>query len=175
MGHPGYWLTGDAGLGLRLGFGFVQAGDVDGGLGFGDGAVVDLNLSWFAGDEQVRGGGSAGGDEDALGDGVGGGADGYRNLSRGVAVVGEVDGDEPGAGFFRDGEDAGDGEVRQTLVGGDPVGEEGGESGAGGGWAGGSGAVGWWLGGGLGGAGFVWIGLGSAGRGRARLRIGCRN
>jgi len=51
----------------RWGSCLVEFGDVDGGLGFGDGAVVDLHLGGFAEDEQAQGGFAAGGNVDAPG------------------------------------------------------------------------------------------------------------
>jgi hypothetical protein len=118
LGLDWVWLAGGGSGGVG------QLGNMHTGLGFGDGAVVDLNLCWLALDQDMLVGGAAGGDQDSLGDGVGGGADGYGNFSRSVAVVGDVYGHEPVVGLGGDGEDAGDGEVGKAFVGVDPVGEE---------------------------------------------------
>jgi hypothetical protein len=104
---------------------------VDAGLSFGDGAVIDLDFDGLAKDQEALGSFAAGGDEEALGDGVFSGADGDGDFCGGESVVGDVDGDEPVAGLLWCGEDAGDGEVGQSLVGVDPVGEEPGEVAAG--------------------------------------------
>ena len=39
---------------VLVGAGFVEVGDVDGGLGFRDGAVVELDLRGLAEGKQVR-------------------------------------------------------------------------------------------------------------------------
>ena len=104
-----------------------QLGDMDACLGFGDGAVIDLNLSRLAEDEQMQVGSAAGGDQYPLGYRVGGGADSYRNFSGRVAVVGDIYRRQPVSGLGGDGEDAGDGEVGKALVGVDPVREKPGE------------------------------------------------
>ena len=100
---------------------------MDAGLGFGDGAVVDLDLGWLALDEDALDGLAAGGNQQALGDRGRGGADGYGNFGGGVAAIGYVNGDQPVARRGGAGKDARDGQVGQALVGIDPVGEEPGE------------------------------------------------
>ena len=45
-----------------------ELGDVDAGLGFGDGAVVDLDLKGLALDEDALDGFASGGDTESLGD-----------------------------------------------------------------------------------------------------------
>jgi len=108
---------------------------VDAGLGFGDGAVVELDLGGFALDEDADGGFAAGGDFDALSYGASvvadAGADGDREIGGGIAGVGDIDGDQVVAGRGGGGEDAVDGEVRQSLVGIDPICEKPGEVGVG--------------------------------------------
>ena len=87
------WLGGGACGGLGRAGGLVEPGDVDGGLGFGDGAVVGLDLCGLALDQEMLVGGAAGGDYYSLGYGVGVGVDGYGDFGGGVAVVGDGDGD----------------------------------------------------------------------------------
>ena len=64
---------------------------MDGGLGFGDGAVVEADFGGDALDEDALDGFAAGGDQDALGDGGRGADDLDRGFDGGVAVVGDVD------------------------------------------------------------------------------------
>ena len=120
------------------------------GLSFGDGAVVGLDLSGTALDEDALRGFAACGNEDALGDGGVGVAHGDGNFRGGVAGVGEIDSDEPAVGirprvlacpeaqetpvdaqsvpeFGGGGKDTVDGDVGQALIGIDPIGEEPGE------------------------------------------------
>ena len=127
-----HWRVGLAGAGRGL-CRIFKFSDVDAGLGFGDGAVVDLDLGGFALDEDARGGFAVGGDADTLGDGaqVGtvAGADEDRDIGGGIARVGQVDGDQPVARRGCGGEDALDAQVGQALVGIDPIGEEPGEVG----------------------------------------------
>ena len=106
---------------------------MDAGLGFRDGAVVDLDFGGFALDKDALDGFAAGGDSEALGDGARVGTvartDDDGKIGGGVTGVGYVDGDEPVARRGGCGEDAVDGQVGQTLVGINPVGEEPGEVG----------------------------------------------
>ncbi len=97
---------------------------MDGGLRFGDSAVVYLDIDRFTEDEQVRAGLAASRDQGTLGDGVGVGADSHGHFRGGVSAVDDADGDEVVAGFFRSGKDGFDAEVGQALVGVDPIAEE---------------------------------------------------
>ncbi len=100
---------------------------MDAGLGFGNGAVVGLDLSGLALHEDALRSLAARGDDDALGDGGSRVADGEGDFSSSVAGVREVDGDEPIVALGVRWKDAVDGDVRQTFVGVDPIGEEPGE------------------------------------------------
>lgn len=63
------WQRGGLGWGRRRIVRSIGEGlDVDGGLGFRDGTVVDLDLCWFALNEDALDHLAAGGDEDPLGD-----------------------------------------------------------------------------------------------------------
>ena len=71
--------------------------DVDTCFGFGDGAVVDLDLSGATLDDDAAGGFAARGDENALSDRRVATPDGDRDFSGSIAGVGKIDGDEPRA------------------------------------------------------------------------------
>ena len=101
------------------------------GLGFGNRAVVDLDLGWLAFDEQALDSLAAGGDQNALGDRVGIRTHRDRNFSGGVAAIGHVDGHQPVARRGRGGVGAQDSQVGQALVRINPIGEEPGEVAAG--------------------------------------------
>ena len=117
---------GRLGRGGAASFG-VKVSDVDAGFGFRDGAVVGLDLSGLALHEDALRGLAACGDDDALGDGGGGVADGDGDFGGGVAGVGEIDGDKPIVTLGVRRKDAVDGYVGKALVGVDPIGEEPGE------------------------------------------------
>ena len=84
----------------------LQLLDVDAGLGFGDGAVVDLDFSGFAEDERCAGlalpwAGTRRRRVTVLVSG----ADGDGDFGGGVSGVGDVDGDEEVSGLLRGEED----------------------------------------------------------------------
>ena len=98
---------------------------MDGGLGFGDGAVVEADFGGFALEQDALDAFAAAGEQDALGDGGCVAEDLDGSFDGGVAVVGDVDGDQIRAwDRCRAGIDAFDGEVGQAFVGVDPVVEE---------------------------------------------------
>ena len=85
------------------------------GLGFRDGAVVELDLGGLALDEDALSRLAVSGDADAAGDrgrvGARAGADGERDIGLGVAGVGQIDGDKPITCRGGGGKDARDAQV----------------------------------------------------------------
>ena len=110
------------------------------GLGFRNSAVVGLDLRRPSLDENALRGFAARGNQNALRNGRVGVAHGDGNFGGGVAGVREVDGDDPSVGLRprsgigrvrgvrcpirRSEKDVVDRDVRQSLVGIDPIGEE---------------------------------------------------
>ena len=102
---------------------------MDGGSGFGDGAVVELDLLRDAFEEDSGGGTGACWDVDVFGGGEGAGADGDGDVDGDRSGVMRLNGDQPAdtnAVACRDvaGGDVGDGEVSEATVVIDPVVEE---------------------------------------------------
>ena len=109
----------------------VKIADVHAGLGFRDGAVVCLDLSGLALQQDALRGLAARGDDDALGDRSGSVAEGDRDFGGGIAGVREIDGDEPIVSLGVRRKDAVNRDVGQAFIGVDPIGEKPGEIAAG--------------------------------------------
>ena len=78
---------------LVAAFGF-EGDEVDAGADLGYGAVIDLDGGGCSGDFHAMGDVVVGGDSDVIGDLGGGGDERDRDGASGIAVVGDVNGDE---------------------------------------------------------------------------------
>src|SRR5215467_13611390 len=99
---------------------------MDGGSGFGDGAVVELDFLRDAFEEDAGGGTGAGWDVDAFGGGEGAGADCDGDIYGDRTGVMRLDRDQPAdtdavAGGDVAGGDVADGEISEAAVMVDPV------------------------------------------------------